>query len=438
MDWVSVFTVLFSAAITLMFLGMPVAYAFLAVNLGAAAYFLGGGTGIGQMVSNSVVSVSSYSLVPIPMFILMGELFFHTGLASKVFDGFDRLLGKVPGRLAYVAVGGGTIFATLSGSSMANTAMLGSSLIPEMTRRGYKKYYAMGPIMGTGALAMIIPPSGLAVMLGSVGRIDVGALLIAGLLPGVILASMYILVLVVMVKVDPDAAPQYDVPNYSFAQKMSAIIFEILPMGLVIFSVVGLIILGWATPTESAAFGVLSVLLLAVIYRKINIDIVVKAVVGATRVTVMLLAIMLTASSFSQILGFSGASEAMISWATSSEISFYGMLFSMICVILFLGLFMEQLAIIMLTVPFFMPIAAHYGFNEYWFGIIILLALEVGLLTPPFGLILFVMKGVAPSGTSLSEVILAALPFVFCAIALMVLIVFIPPIATFLPQVLIR
>lgn len=183
MDWASIFAVFFSVAVILMFAGIPVAYAFLMVNLAGAAYFLGGSIGIGQMVSNSIVSVSSYSLVPIPMFILMGELFFHTGLASKVFDGFDKLLGKVPGRLAYVAVGGGTIFATLSGSSMANTAMLGSSLIPEMTQRKYKKYFAMGPIMGTGALAMIIPPSGLAVMLGSVGRIDVGSLLVAGLLP---------------------------------------------------------------------------------------------------------------------------------------------------------------------------------------------------------------------------------------------------------------
>ena len=163
------------------------------------------------LVSNAVDSVAMFALIPVPLFIIMGELFFHTGLAVRVFDALDRCFGRLPGRLSYITVAGGTIFATLSGSTMANTAMMGSLMVPEMTKRGYKSHMSMGPILGTGGLAMIIPPSALAVLLASLAEIDIGGLLIAGVIPGLILAGLYSVLIYIQVKIDPEAAPEYTV-----------------------------------------------------------------------------------------------------------------------------------------------------------------------------------------------------------------------------------
>jgi tripartite ATP-independent transporter DctM subunit len=345
-------------------------------------------------------------------------------------------MGRVPGRLCYLTIGGGTIFAALSGSSMANTAMLGSLMVPEMLRRGYHPSMAMGPIMGTGALAMIIPPSGLAVLLGSLARIDIGGLLIAGILPGLILACMYVAIVAVRVKLDPSLAPGYEVAPSSGREKLRSLAVDVSPMGFIVFCVVGLMILGWATPTESAAFGALSVVALAGLYRALSWQVIVKSLRGTIAVTGMLLLIIFASSTFSQLLAFSGASSGLIAWATGFKIPPLAMLAVMFAIMLVLGCFMDQVSMMMLTLPIFMPIAAQYGFDPIWFGIILLLSLEIGLLTPPFGLILFVMLGVAPPGTTIRQVVSAALPFIACPILLVVLLVFVPGIATLLPSVM--
>lgn len=183
MEWYYVILIMVGSIAALMMLGVPVAFAFLGVNIVGSFLFMGGVNGLNLVVANAASRVTVFTLAPIPLFMLMGELFFRTGLALKVFDTFDLLLGRLPGRLAYLTVGGGTFFSALTGSSLANTAMLGTLMLPEMQRRGYKRHMAMGPIMGTGGLAMIIPPSGLAVLLGSIANVDVGALLVAGFLP---------------------------------------------------------------------------------------------------------------------------------------------------------------------------------------------------------------------------------------------------------------
>ena len=195
MPWYETMLILIGGIVALMMAGFPVPFAFLTVNC-VAAYFLMGGTGgIIQVLANATASISTFTLVAIPMFLLMGELFFRTKMVLRVFDTLEMMLGRVPGRLSYLAVAGGTLFSALIGSSMANTAMLGSLLGAEMVRRGYKPHMAMGPIMGTGSLAMIIPPSGLAVLLGSLANIDIGGLLIGGFGPGLLLATMYALLI---------------------------------------------------------------------------------------------------------------------------------------------------------------------------------------------------------------------------------------------------
>src|SRR6476469_5682803 len=209
MAWYWVATLLFGTALGLMMFGVPVAIGFFVTNILAAWIFMGGGPGIQQVINNGFGAMTNFALVPIPMFLLMGELFYHTGLATRCFNAADKLLGNIRGRLAYVTLIGGTAYAGPAGSSMGACALLGRLMAPEMIRRGYSKYLSIGPIMGVAGLAVIIPPSALTVLLATLGRTDVGDLLVAGVVPGLILASMYGVLIWAWTVIDPDAAPMY-------------------------------------------------------------------------------------------------------------------------------------------------------------------------------------------------------------------------------------
>lgn len=435
MEWQAAALLLFGLIVVLMLLGMPVAIAFLAANIIAAMSFMGGTPGITQLLNNGFGAMTSFALVPIPMFLLMGELFYYTGLAERMFNAIDRLLGNIRGRLAYVTVVGGTGFAALSGSSMGSTALLGSLMVPEMVKRGYSKYLSMGPIMGTGGLAVIIPPSALAVLLATLGRIDVGDLLIAGVVPGILLAGLYAALIFTWTTIAPGAAPGYAVDRVTLATKLKLIAVDVLPMVLVIVLVIGVMVSGAATPTEAAALGCVAVMILAALFGRLSWRSFRRSVDAALRVTVMAFLIIFGSATFSQLLAFSGASGGLIAWATQFDVSKLGMLLIMLGVIFFLGCFMDQLSMMLLTAPIFFPLAQTLGFDPIWFGLIMLLALEVGYTTPPFGLLLFVMKGVAPPGTTMREVYLAAAPFVACVMLMIVLIIAFPPLATWLPGI---
>jgi len=431
--WTEAAALLLGSVITLMALGMPVALAFLASNIVGVYLFMGGFAGINQLIANATSSVTSFILVPVPLFVLMGSLFFHSGLARRVFDTLDLCIGNLKGRLAYLTVLNGTIFAALSGSSMANTAMLGSLMVPEMRRRGYKTGFAIGPILGCGGLAILIPPSTLAVLLASLGRIDVGALLIAGILPGLLLAFLYVLLIKLHLRFDPDAAPDYPIAKVAIGEKLLAIVINILPMSLVVFAVVGLIILGIATPSEAAAFGVLAVLILGALFKSLTLECLREAAMDGVRITGMTFLILIGSSTFSQILAFSGATSGFIELAASLDLTPLSMLLCMLAVLLVLGMFMDQLSMMLLTLPIFMPVAADLGFDLIWFAVIILLALEISLITPPFGLLLFVMLGAVPKDVRFDQVVVAAIPYIASAVMVTILIMIWPKLALFLP-----
>jgi len=434
MEWYEALGLLVGSIMVLMAIGMPVALAFLAANIIGAWVFMGGERGVVQLLNNGWGGLTTFALVPIPLFLLMGEIFFQTGLGGRMFSAIDRLLGRLPGRLSYVTVLGGTGFSTLSGSSMGSTALLGSLMVPEMGRRGYKKHMSIGPILGTGGLAIIIPPSALAVLLATLAQIDVGALLIAGVIPGLILASFYIATIYAQTKIDPEAAPPYDVPEQTVGEKLTLLMRDVVPMIGMMVVIVIMMINGIVTPSEAAAFGALGVLILAALYRCLTWDAIKKSVRGALRVTLMAYLIVFGSATFSQLLAFSGASRGLITWATGFDLDPLVMLMVMFGVLLILGMFMEQISIMLLTVPIFFPLATQLGFDPIWFGLIMLLALEISFTTPPFGLLLFVMKGVAPSDTTMRDIYGAAIPFILCSLALVGLLIAFPIIATWLPS----
>ncbi len=433
MEWFEALGLLIGAILFLMAIGMPVALAFLAANIVGAWFFMGGARGVTLMLNNGFGGLTNFALVPIPLFLLMGEIFFHTGLGKRMFNAIDRLLGRLPGRLSYVTVLGGTAFSTLSGSSMGSTALLGSLMVPEMTQRGYKKHMSIGPILGTGGLAIIIPPSALAVLLATLARIDVGALLIAGIIPGLILAGLYILTIFVQTKMDPTAAPAYDVESLGWGEKLGLLFRDILPMLSVMVIIVIGMVGGLITPSEAAAFGALGVLILALVFRCLTWEAMKKSVVGALRVTLMAYLIVFGSATFSQLLAFSGASSGLIRWATSFDLAPVAMLLVMFAVLLVLGMFMEQISMMLLTVPIFFPLATTLDFDPIWFGLIILLALEISFTTPPFGLLLFVMKGVAPKDTTMRDIYVSALPYMGCSMLLVLLLILFPALALWLP-----
>src|SRR5712664_4950212 len=264
-----------------MMLGIPVAVGFFITNVIAAVLFMGGGAGIQQIINNGFGAMTNFALVPIPMFLFMGELFYHTGLATRCFNAADKLLGNIRGRLAYVTLIGGTAYAGPAGSSMGACALLGRLMVPEMIKRGYSKYLSLGPIMGVGGLAVIIPPSALTVLLATLGRTDVGDLLIAGIVPGFLLASMYGVLIYAWTVFDPAAAPQDRAPFVSRREKVKLIFVDVIPMvAIIVFSVL-IMIVGWCTPTEAAALGALSVIVLAACYGEMTWKAFLKSLDGA-------------------------------------------------------------------------------------------------------------------------------------------------------------
>ena len=435
MSWYTILLVLLGTLVAFMALGVPVVFAFFATNLIGGWVFMGGESGVTQLVRNSVDAVQNFALLPIPLFILMGEIMFYTGVAARAIDAVDKLIARVPGRLSLVAIVGGTIFASLSGSTIANTAMLGSTLLPEMYRRGYHSSVSIGPIVAVGGIAMLIPPSALAVLLGSVARIPIGELLVASIFPALIMAALFFVYVILRCWLSPHLAPPYDVAELSWRERLLPFVKYVLPLSAIFVVVVGSIIGGIATPTESAALGAVASLVAAAAYRRLDWKSFAISVRQTLKFSVMTLFIICGSVTFSQILAFTEASTGLSQLVTGSGLSPFVVLLGMLGILLFLGCFMDQVSMMMITAPLFMPVAQQFGFDLVWFGVLMLMLLEIGLATPPFGLLLFVAKGASPE-TSMREIIVSVAPFIAIALGVVGLLLAFPQITLVLPRLI--
>jgi tripartite ATP-independent transporter DctM subunit len=424
---------IFLLLVAFMLSGLPVAFCFMSINILGMFFLWGGHSGLRQLTMSLADSVTSFTLVPIPLFILMGELMFHSGIAPSMIATVDKLLGRIPGRLSLLAIGGGIVFSTLSGSSVAAVAMLGGTLVPDMEKRGYSKAMSLGPILGAGGLAVLIPPSSFAVLLGALGNISIGKILIAIIFPGLLLATFYISYIIVRCKFQPTLAPIYEVAPASALSKLIAITRHILPLALIIFLVTGVILLGVATPSEAAACGAIGCVALTLFYRALNWETIKKSLSGTVQVTVMLFMIIVGAAAFSQILAYTEVSRGMIDFAVGLPIPSLFIILAMQVVVLVMGFFMEVVSIMMITIPIFMPVLLALGFDPVWFASIMLLNLEMAMLTPPFGMSLFVMKAVASSEVTIGDICRAAFPFLICHVIVMILLIAFPAITLWLP-----
>jgi tripartite ATP-independent transporter DctM subunit len=433
MDWVSLFIIILFSLIVLFFLGVPVAFSFLFINI-LFAYIFWGADGLTQLILSIFRSITSFSLLPVPLFLLMGEIMFLFGIAQNMMETLEKSMGRLPGRLSLLAVGGGVIFATLSGSSMAGCAMLGQTLLPEMEKRGYTYQLTLGPIMGCGTLAAMIPPSALGVLLASLAQISVGDFLLSIIFPGLLMAALFGLYIIVRCALNSQLAPEYEVSKASLQERLILSVKYILPLGLVIFSVIGLIIFGVATPTESAAVGALICFILAFMYKGIQPTIVKKAIMSSVRITVMMFMILTGATAFSQLLAYTGASSSLVSLAAQLPLPPILVIIIMQFILILLGTFMEPLSILMVALPIYMPIIKQLGFNPLVFCSVLLINMEMATISPPVGLVLYTMKAVAPHH-SMGEIYRASIPFVILDIVAMAIIMMFPQIALFLPSI---
>jgi tripartite ATP-independent transporter DctM subunit len=436
MSWQAAALLLLGGSTVLLFMGIPVAFAFFAINLIGATLFLGGSIGIDQIVRNSVVAVANFSLTPIPLFVLMGEVLFHTGLALKVIDGIERLIRQVPGRLAVVAVVAGTVFSAISGSTIATTAMLGSLMLPVMLSRGYQPAMAAGPIMAIGAVDMLIPPSALTVLLGSLSGISISKLLIGGVVPGIMLSIAFVSYIITRVLLNPKLAPATPIEPRTGWAKYELLVLYVIPLISIFVVVIGAMSGGIATPTESAALGAIATMGLAAIYRALSIKALMTALRGTVVISAMILFIILGATTFSQILSFSGATDGLVSTIFSHGFSPAVILAGMLLLLIFLGIFVDQVSMMLITLPVFMPIVQRLQIDMIWFGVLYLICMQLGLLLPPHGLLLMTMKGVAPPQVTMADIFRAIVPYVTMSLVLLLLLIEFPTIATWLPTVL--
>ena len=436
MSWQLASLLLLGGSTVLLFIGLPVAFAFMAINIVGAILFLGGDAGLSQMLRNSAAAVINFSLTPSPLFVLMGEVLFHTGLALKVIDGIERLVRQVPGRLAVVAVVAGTVFSAISGSTIATTAMLGSLMLPVMLSRGYNPVLATGPIMAIGAVDMLIPPSALTVLLGSLSGISISKLLIGGVVPGLMLSVAFVGYIIVRATANPALAPATVVEERSGWARYELLVLYVLPLVSIFVVVIGAMSGGIATPTESAALGALATMALAAAYRSLSFDALLKALRGTVGISAMILFIILGATTFSQILSFSGSTEGIVSNILGGGLTPFAILAGMMLLLIFLGIFVDQVSMMLITLPVFMPIVQRLDIDLIWFGVLYLICMQLGLLLPPHGLLLMTMKGVAPKEVTMAHIFRAVVPYVAMSLVLLVIIIMVPAIATWLPNVL--
>lgn len=439
MEWWVILLLIFGGLLILFIIGLPIAFAFLTVNVVGAIILWNGTAGVNQLVLNIFDSVSKFSLLPIPMFILMGEIMFRTGLGIKVFETIGKWLGRLPGRLSIVAVGSGTMFSVLSGSSVASTALLGSLLVPDMNKKGYSHTMSVGPILGSSGLATMIPPTALGILLATLASIPVGHFLVAILIPGLLLAFMLLVYVVVRSYLQPHLAPSYDVKKVSFSEKMIDTVKYIFPLGIVIFLLLGVIILGLGTPTQGAVLGAVGTIFISYFYGGLTWKSIWESLTGTFKSTVMIFMIIVGSTTFGQILSYTGVTQGLVQIV--SDLGFQPLIILiLIQIALFiLGCFMEPLSIMMMTLPVLMPIASGMGFDPLWFGVIILLNMQIATITPPFGMDLFAMKSVMPQGSiTMIEIYKAVIPFIILNLLLMFILILFPSLSLWLPSLMVQ
>jgi tripartite ATP-independent transporter DctM subunit len=434
MEWYVVLIGVFFLLLALFAVGLPIFLAFLALNIAGLFMMTGDLRGV-MLIVNSIYSTStSISLAAIPLFVLLGEILFRTGSINILFNAVDALVGNLRARLYAVTIVLSTLFGALSGSAMAVAAMMGSSLLPEMRKRDYNADLSAGAILAGASLAPIIPPSVMAIVLGILSQVSISALLIAGIIPGLILSLSFFLYIVVRGWLNPALAPVSEDAGLPARQRLM-LALKASPFLVIIATILGLILGGIATPTESAAMGCIAAILVAAAHRKLTLKALVEAFRSTASITAMIMIIMVTSVSFGQVLNMSGTTSQLVTFVTEIALPLALMFVLLQFLPFVLCMFIDQIALMIMLVPLYVPIVLALGFDPLWFWTIFLINMSIGGITPPFGYTLFALQGVAPD-MPIQQIYRAVLPFIAIFIAVIALLAVYPPIIQFLPSFL--
>ncbi len=390
---------------------------------------------IGTLIANSVWnSIDSWSLTALPLFVLMGEILFRTAMSTRLLNGLVPWLSNIPGRLLHINVVACSLFAAVSGSSAATTATVGKITLTELSKRGYNRKLAIGSLAGAGTLGFLIPPSLIMIIYGILSDSSIGKLFIGGIIPGIILASMYSSYIIIVSLIKPDIVPK-DKEHYTLKEKILAS-KELIPVLGLIFVVLGGIYLGFTTPTEAAAIGVLGAYILAIYFKNLTWENFKLSLLNSVKTTVMICFIIMGAAFLSQVVGFVGIARALSEYIAGLNLSPYVLIFVLGLMYLFLGMILDGISIVVMTLPIVLPIVLNAHFSPLWFGIFLVIMVELSQITPPVGFSLFVIQGI--SDEKIDEILKATFPFFIIMILMVIILTIFPEIALFLPEKMIH
>lgn len=431
MDPVAITLIIIGIFLVLLFLGMPV-FGALGTASVVGILLVQGGRGLGAVPGVIYDRLAVFPLVAVPLFILMGEIIFHSGIGSNIFTATNRWCNRLPGSMGMASVAACAIFSSLCGVSVAGAATIGSFAIPEMLRRGYDKSLATGCVAASGGLALLIPPSVALILYGVVGDESVGKLFIAGIVPGIVLAALMMGYIFVVGIVRPDIAPR-TTDTVTWAMRFSAL-FQIWPAVLLIVLVLGSIYKGIATPTEAASVGCIGALILAWFKKKLSWRTMRTILRSTISTSAMIMLIFASALLFGYVLTRLQVPQELASFVATLDVPNWAILFCIFALIYIMGMFMDVVSVILISTPILLPIVLQMGYSSLWFGIVMAIACEIGTETPPVGLNLFVIKGVSPPSVTLMDVIRGAIPFALVeTVGLIIFIVF-PGLVLWLPN----
>ena len=432
MEWYWTLTIGIIILVALFMTGAPIFLAFLIIIVSGVVMLLGN-SAFGMVVNSIYETGTTASLGTVPLFILLGEILFRSGCMEVLLNSIDKLVGRVRGRQYILSISLSTVLGSLSGSAIAVGAMLGRSLLPIMRGRGYDTQLSIGTILAGACLAPIIPPSILAIIVGTLADVSIASLLIAGVIPGIFLAGLFIAACLIKVRINPALAPVEDEgEKIDLRGKLRAAV-GLLPFTFIIFMVMGLIMLGVATPSESAATGVFGAIITAAYYKRLSFRMLYESVGEAALLASVIMLILCSAVMFTQLLAFTGATAALTEVVTTMDVNRWVMFFMMMLLPFILCMFIDQLGLMLIVIPIYLPILEALQFDPVWFWLLFLLNITLGAITPPFGYVMFAVKAAAPD-VSMGEIFNASWLFVGLTLFGMVIMATFPGIVTFLPE----
>ena len=430
-----IFLTIFFISVLLFFLGTGIWVAISMIGVSAIGMMLFTSRPVGDAMATTIWGTSSsWTLTALPLFVWMGEILFRTKLSENLFKGLSPWMQKLPGGLIHVNVVGCALFAAISGSSAATVATVGKMSIPELRKRKYPEKLLLGSLAGSGTLGLLIPPSIILIIYGVAVQESIAKLFIAGIIPGIMIALIFMSYVIIWSSLNKEKMPKIT-ENFTFFQKLKRS-KQLLPVIILILGVIGSIYSGIATATEAASLGVVGALLLSYFQKSLNIKTFKSSLLGATKTSCMIAFILAGSTFLSLAMGFTGLPRNLAIWIESMNLSPYVLIFVLMIFYIILGMFLDGISAVVLTMAIIEPMIRQAGFDMIWFGIFLVIVVEMAQITPPVGFNLFVLQGMA--NRDMGYIANSAFPLFLLMVLAVILVVIFPEIALWMPQQMVQ